>query len=217
MSNFSHWDCRQGIITMQAQQLGKNPIVRLGDSISEEMWIGIPTNPDKFGNNNAHVLNAGFMGIKTAELDSYRDYVVGLVSPWCVLFQIGTNDTLISASFDINIWKTDFEDHINTLSQNTGISKIVVKSIPPVLNSTCGYDQARIDQMNLEIANICSLYPKSYFLNLDPYLKCSSTGYARPNTLVDSVHLNGGACWTVAWLEYCILNNQALSTPPSAC
>jgi len=212
-----HWTSRQGIITMQSAQCGASPILRVGDSITELMWMGLPTNPDTIQGKNAHVLNAGFMGIKVDELTPYREYAVSLSNPWCVSFQVGTNNATSGSPFVLSEWAASFESHISAIQSRSGVTKIIVKSIPPVLNATCGYDQARIDQMNQSIAGICASYSKAVFVNLDPYLKCVSTGYARPKYLLDSVHLSGGAAWTVAWLEYCVCNNQALSTPPAGC
>lgn len=217
MNNKNHWDCRIGIITMQKSQAGSNPILRLGDSISEEMWMGMPTNPNDFFGNNARVINAGFMGIKNNDLPDYRDYVLSLINPWCVSFQIGTNDSISSTPFILADWVSEFDAHLTAISNTSSVSKIIVKSIPPVLNADCGYDQSRINQMNLCIESLCDNYPKAVFLNLDPYLKCASTGYARPGYLADSVHLSGKGAWAVAWLEYCLCNNQELSPLPAAC
>jgi lysophospholipase L1-like esterase len=204
---------------MQKPQAGPNPILRIGDSLTEQMFVGLPTIPynNQINGHNANILNSGYMGIKTGETLPKTQYALGLSNPWAVIFQCGTNDALTSAPFDMATFIVDFESNVAAIKNHAGVVKIIILSIPPVLNATCGFDQSRINAMNDAIQGICAKYPGVTFFDLDPYFMCQSTGYARPNYLLDAAHLAGVACYTLAWLEYSLLSGAPVAAPPAAC
>ena len=214
----SHWTARQGIVTMQSAMCGPNPILRFGDSLSEEMWMGMPTNPPTLLGHNANVLNFGLMGAGVTDLTAYRDYMLSAANPWCVLFQCGTNDCITGQPFDQLAWQAVFDAHVAAMVAHSSVVKVICKSIPPVFGPGVGYDQDHVNDLNRSIHNVCALHPKTTFLDLDPWLKCASTGYIRPGYTCDNtVHLSGYAAWTVAWLEYETVVGQALGPPPPPC
>ena len=216
MSIDEHWIARQGILTMQSAQCGAHPILRLGDSLTGQMWMGLPTNPATLLGNNANVISAGYMGMGVYSLAPYRDYALGICSPWCVLLQIGTNDAFNYLPFDPQAWEAAFEANVVACKAHASVQKVVCLTVPPVKDVACGFDQGRINTMNNIEEAVC-MRQGVQLIDLDPYLMCASTGYARPGVLLDAAHLAGGAAWTVAWLEYCACSNQVLGAPPDYC
>lgn len=79
-----HWQSRMATISMQAQLMGTNRMLLIGDSNTEAYWWGI--------NGNCLALNAGLGGAKIKDVSDRMTAMAPIIKPNLVHIMLGTNN-----------------------------------------------------------------------------------------------------------------------------